>query len=234
MRNIYIQSTIISLLQLNVTILLIKMGFGIIPIIILSSIIIALNIFRTHVKMKKLQANFDVFGDQADLNYDEYIQSDHTVERPSIKKNLNEQDMKVFSEVTEQLRLDIQAIKKSMTKSKDIQDIMNDTGGNKALDVMFTSIHNEPERLTDISDFAYTNVPYLSKLIELHVETENQAFKNERSNTLLNQSKETITTLANEIVNDYLQYKNKDLDELEAHIQQTTKHIDQTKRRKGY
>ncbi len=241
MRNIYIKSAIISMIILYATIFLLEIEFNSTLAIAIALTSLVLNFYTAHFKIKKLITQFSVFGDNLAQD-DNEIQINKSLTNMAklneLNNNvishplLNDRDIEVFEDVTNTLRMNIQVIDNCMVESGTVRKIMEDTGGEKALNIMFTTLLNEPERLTDVGDFAYANVPYLSRLIQLHVETELQEFKNDRTHKLLKESEEAIQTLAEEIVNNYLQYKNKDLDELEVYIRQSNQLVDLKRKRK--
>lgn len=145
--------------------------------------------------------------------------------------NLNKNDMryllKVASEVEEQID-EIVEISSSNTK---LRDILHSKSNNRLMAINSTleSLLNEPERLHELSDFINIYIPNLLEIVKTYEKVDSHFFKDEKAFEVLSESETTIIKICDNIEKEYIEFKRKDVDKLQSHINYTKRKFDRDK-----
>ena len=105
-----------------------------------------------------------------------------------------------------------------------IEENMNQVGKLKAIahrnntlhliKALFKDIVNEPDRLHDIHEFLYVNLPTLADLTEKYKRINSHQAKSKQSCDVLEKSAITIDEVCQEISEDYLEFRSADISDL--------------------
>ena len=122
---------------------------------------------------------------------------------------LTEKDLGVFREINKKLREDVERVKGCIEESSKLREIMGEDDRLKAMEQFYVSLGKRPERLIESGNFVHKSVPYLAGIMEVYVKIEQEEIKSDKMRVTLEESLVTIERLADEIVEDYLDYVGK-------------------------
>lgn len=144
------------------------------------------------------------------------------------RKGLSDDDIKFFRETMMTTKTYILTIEKYMKKSSKLKAIEKRNNTVEISKALFKDIVNEPDRLHQVDQFLYVHLPSLSDLVEKFTNIENHKAKSKNTYDILYKSAVTIDKLAGEITNDYLKFKDPDLETMDSSIDLTELTIDRS------
>lgn len=210
-------------------------------------ILLAISIAMFVVGVRKEREEFDLFGDGG-IVYNrtladakppirevavEFGANDYTEPVKENASTLTDSDMDLFNNEMGSISKNLRTIDAAMQKSDTINNIMNKKDRWLALSIFHDSLAKSPERLTDISGFAYTNLPDLAKLVKLHVTFEDEKIVDDNMIKALDESAIAIARLADLLVDNYIDFREKELNELKSHVNNVNQLVDKHERFDG-
>lgn len=136
-----------------------------------------------------------------------------------VSKGLSKEDIQYFRKTMHNAKEQVMTIEVNMSKSgklKAIENRNNTVGLSKAL---FKDIANEPNRLHEVDQFLYVHLPSLADLVEKYIEIENHKAKSKATYDILEKSASTIDKMCSQIVEDYVVFKEDDIQDLDVEIE---------------
>ncbi|MCC5895091.1 MAG: 5-bromo-4-chloroindolyl phosphate hydrolysis family protein [Alkalibacterium sp.] len=141
-------------------------------------------------------------------------------------KGLSKEDIQYFRKTMHKAKEQVMTIETNMSKSgklKAIENRNNTVGLSKAL---FKEIANEPNRLHEVDQFLYVHLPSLSDLVNKYVEIDNHKAKSKATYDILEKSAATIDKMCEQIVKDYVEFKEDDIQDLDVEIELAKRTLD--------
>ncbi|PRY83944.1 5-bromo-4-chloroindolyl phosphate hydrolysis family protein [Alkalibacterium olivapovliticus] len=141
-------------------------------------------------------------------------------------KGLSKEDIQYFRKTMHKAKEQVMTIETNMAKSgklKAIENRNNTVGLSKAL---FKEIANEPDRLHEVDQFLYVHLPSLADLVVKYVEIENHKAKSKATYDILDKSSATIDKMCGQIVEDYVMFKEDDIQDLDVEIELAKRTLD--------
>lgn len=134
--------------------------------------------------------------------------------------SLSPRDLDIFTNEMNELNDFLKSINKAIESSEDIKSVLLKKDRLLAIQSWKHSIEKEPERLIEVNDFIYKQVPKLSELINLYSEISQRDLICEESIIVLKEALDAITIVADDIKESYFEYNKRELIRLKSSIKQ--------------
>ena len=134
-------------------------------------------------------------------------------------KGLSKEDIQYFRKTMHKAKEQVIIIEKNMTQSGKLRAIENRNNTVALSKALFKEITDEPDRLHEVDQFLYVHLPSLADLVKKYVEIENHKAKSKATYDILEKSSQTIDKMCGQIVEDYVMFKEDDIQDLEVEIE---------------
>lgn len=134
-------------------------------------------------------------------------------------KGLSKEDIQYFRKTMHKAKEQVIIIEKNMTQSGKLRAIENRNNTVALSKALFKEITDEPDRLHEVDQFLYVHLPSLADLVKKYVEIENHKAKSKATYDILEKSSQTIDKMCGQIVEDYVMFKEDDIQDLDVEIE---------------
>ena len=134
-------------------------------------------------------------------------------------KGLSKEDIQYFRKTMHKAKEQVLIIEKNMTQSGKLRAIENRNNTVALSKALFKEITDEPDRLHEVDQFLYVHLPSLADLVKKYVEIENHKAKSKATYDILEKSSQTIDKMCGQIVEDYVMFKEDDIQDLDVEIE---------------
>lgn len=129
-------------------------------------------------------------------------------------KGLSDEDITFFRKTMNTAKSQILQIEKNVNATGKLRAITNRHNTLHLIKVLFKDIVNEPDRLHEIDDFLYTDLPSLAALTKKYVTINNHEAKSKETFDVLDKSAKIIDNVCQEIADDYMNFRSIDITKL--------------------
>lgn len=129
-------------------------------------------------------------------------------------KGLSDEDITFFRKTMNTAKSQILQIEKNVNATGKLRAITNRHNTLHLIKVLFKDIVNEPDRLHEIDDFLYTDLPSLAALTKKYVTISNHEAKSKETFDVLDKSAKIIDNVCQEIADDYMNFRSIDITKL--------------------
>lgn len=129
-------------------------------------------------------------------------------------KGLSDEDIAFFRKTMNTAKSQILQIEKNVNATGKLRAITNRHNTLHLIKVLFKDIVNEPDRLHEIDDFLYTDLPSLAALTKKYVTINNHEAKSKETFDVLDKSAKIIDNVCQEIADDYMNFRSIDITKL--------------------
>lgn len=188
-----------------------------------ATLLITMILLRRYYKQQNIK---EFYGNVVDIESSE--QKEHFKE-----KGLTSDDMEYFKEVMDEANNQIYSIKSQIVGVTPLEKAMSVNDTVEIIEELYKDIVNEPERLHDVNKFLYIHLPTLEQLVSQYVQINNHRRISEQGKRTLDETINTIKEVNELIDQDYLDFRNVDVETLRNNIQMTKKRLEIEENRKG-
>lgn len=139
---------------------------------------------------------------------------------------LSDEDINFFRQTMNHAKQQIIRIDQNLEKSSKLRAIRNRTSVIQICQNLFKEIVNAPNRLSEVDQFLYVNLPSLENLTEKYIQIDQHQKKSRETITILDKSAQTIDSMCEAIINDYLRFMEADVEELSDEIELARRHLE--------
>lgn len=136
-----------------------------------------------------------------------------------LDKGLEKEDIHYFRQTMLTAKKHIVSIESNMEKSGKLIAIESRNNTVSLSKSLFSAITKEPNRLHEVNKFLYVHLPSLDDLVSKYVEIENHKAKSKATYDILGKSAQTIDKMCSQITDDYVAFKENDLEDLDTEIE---------------
>ncbi|GAB2487326.1 5-bromo-4-chloroindolyl phosphate hydrolysis family protein [Alkalibacterium psychrotolerans] len=136
-----------------------------------------------------------------------------------LDKGLEKEDIHYFRQTMLTAKKHIVSIESNMEKSGKLRAIESRNNTVSLSKSLFSAITKEPNRLHEVNKFLYVHLPSLDDLVSKYVEIENHKAKSKATYDILGKSAQTIDKMCSQITDDYVAFKENDLEDLDTEIE---------------
>ncbi|TVP92392.1 5-bromo-4-chloroindolyl phosphate hydrolysis family protein [Alkalibacterium sp.] len=136
-----------------------------------------------------------------------------------LEKGLEKEDIHYFRQTMLTAKKHIVSIESNMEKSGKLRAIETRNNTVSLSKSLFSAITKEPNRLHEVNKFLYVHLPSLDDLVSKYVEIENHKAKSKATYDILAKSAQTIDKMCGQITDDYVTFKENDLEDLDTEIE---------------
>lgn len=129
-------------------------------------------------------------------------------------KGLSDEDIVFFRKTMNTAKNQIMQIEANINSTGKLRAIANRHNTLHLIKVLFKDIVNEPERLHDIDEFLYINLPSLADLTDKYVTINKHEAKSKETFDILDKSAQIIENICQEISDDYMNFRSVDITKL--------------------
>lgn len=142
--------------------------------------------------------------------------------------NLSKDDMRYLLKVVNEVEEQLDEIVKVTSSNTNLKEILHSNSSNKlnVINSTLESLLNEPERLNELGNFINVYIPNLLEIVETYNKVDSHFFKDEKGLEVLSESEATIIEICEKIEREYIDFRRKDIDKLQSHIDYTRKRFD--------
>lgn len=144
-------------------------------------------------------------------------------------KGLSREDIQYFRETMQKAKMQIVTVEKHMNQSSKLKAIENRNNTVKLSKALFKEITQEPDRLHEVDKFLYVHLPSLSDLVGKYREIENHKAKSKATFDILNKSSETIDRMCGQIAEDYVKFKEDDIEDMDIEVELAKRTLNKNK-----
>lgn len=136
-----------------------------------------------------------------------------------LSKGLEKEDIHYFRQTMLTAKKHIVSIEDNMAKSSKLRAIENRNNTVSLSKELFSAITKEPNRLHEVNKFLYVHLPSLDDLVSKYVEIEDHKAKSKATYDILGKSAQTIDKMCSQITDDYVAFKENELDDLDTEVE---------------
>lgn len=140
-------------------------------------------------------------------------------------KGLSNEDIDFFRETMNNAKIQILELEENINQVGKLRAIANRYDTLNLVKILFKDIVNEPHRLHEVDQFLYVHLPSLTELTSKYVQINQHKAKSKQTFEVLEKSAETIDGMCQQISNDYLQFRSKDIKDLANEVELAKKRL---------
>lgn len=140
-------------------------------------------------------------------------------------KGLSDEDIQFFRETMNQAKSQILELENNVNQVGKLRAITNRHDTLNLVKIFFKDIVNEPDRLHEVDQFLYVHLPSLTELTNKYLQISQHQAKSKQTFEVLDNSAETIDKMCQQISEDYLSFRSKDIKDLSNEIQLAKKRL---------
>lgn len=140
-------------------------------------------------------------------------------------KGLSDEDIQFFRETMNQAKLQIIELENNVEQVGKLRAITNRYNTLNLIKILFKDIVNEPHRLHEVDQFLYVHLPSLMELTNKYVQINQHQAKSKQTFEVLEKSAETIDKMCQQISDDYLKFRSKDIKDLDNEVELAKKRL---------
>ncbi|SFB85124.1 5-bromo-4-chloroindolyl phosphate hydrolysis protein [Alkalibacterium subtropicum] len=144
-------------------------------------------------------------------------------------KGLSKEDIDYFRRTMFQAQQQIITIEENMQRSGKLRAIEHRNNTVSLAKELFKNITQEPNRLHDVDKFLYVHLPSLADLSEKYVEIEGHKAKSKTTYDILEKSAATIDKMCEQIAEDYVRFKEDDIQDMSVEVELAKRTINKDK-----
>lgn len=141
------------------------------------------------------------------------------------EKGLSDEDIKFFRETMNHAKNQILQLEENINQVGKLRAITNRYDTLNLIKILFKDIVNEPNRLHEVDQFLYVHLPSLTELTNKYVQINQHKAKSKQTFEVLENSAKTIDKMCEQISNDYLQFRSKDIKDLTNEVELAKKRL---------
>ena len=211
---------------------LISFLLAIFTIIVIASLLMALNINEILATVIAIISGSTLYLNY--LNKDKTENSTTQKKLPPVSperkklyksKGLSDEDIQFFRETMNQAKFQILNLEDHVNQVGKLRAITNRHDTINLVKIFFKDIVNEPDRLHEVDQFLYVHLPSLTELTNKYLQISQHQAKSKQTFEVLEQSAETIDKVCQQISKNYLQFRSKDIKDLENEIELAKKRL---------
>lgn len=142
-----------------------------------------------------------------------------------LEKGLSNEDIHFFRETMNDAKSQILQLEENINQTGKLRAIANRHDTLNLVKILFKDIVNEPNRLHEVDQFLYVHLPSLTELTNKYVQINQHKAKNKETFDVLNQSAQTIDEMCQQISEDYLLFRSKDIKDLANEVELAEKRL---------
>lgn len=140
-------------------------------------------------------------------------------------KGLSDEDIKFFRETMNNSKIQILELEENINQVGKIRAITNRHDTLNLIKILFKDIVNEPDRLHEVDQFLYVHLPSLTELTNKYVQINQHKAKSKQTFEVLENSSKTIDEMCQQISDDYLHFRSKDIKDLANEVKLARKRL---------
>ncbi|WP_161877753.1 5-bromo-4-chloroindolyl phosphate hydrolysis family protein [Alkalibacterium sp. MB6] len=144
-------------------------------------------------------------------------------------KGLSKEDIHYFRETMQKAKEQIITIETNMKQSGKLRAIEHRNNTVTLSKSLFKEITNEPQRLHEVDKFLYVHLSSLADLVVKYREIENHKAKSKATYDILEKSARTIDRMCGQIAEDYVNFKQDDIEDMDIEVELAKRSIHNAK-----
>ncbi len=140
-------------------------------------------------------------------------------------KGLSNEDIDFFRETMNNTKEQILQLEENINSTGKLRAIANRYDTLNLVKILFKDIVNEPDRLHEVDQFLYVHLPSLTELTSKYVQINQHKAKSKQTFEVLEKSADTIDEMCQQISDDYLQFRSRDIKDLANEVELAKKRL---------
>lgn len=142
-----------------------------------------------------------------------------------LSKGLSNEDIDFFRETMNNAKVQILQLEENINQTGKLRAIANRYDTLNLVKILFKDIVNEPDRLHEVDQFLYVHLPSLTELTSKYVQINQHKAKSKQTFDVLEQSAKTIDEMCQQISEDYLHFRSRDINDLAYEVELAKKRL---------
>lgn len=134
-------------------------------------------------------------------------------------KGLSNEDIDFFRTTMNLAKEQILQLEENFQHTGKLRAIANRYDTLNLVKILFKDIVNEPDRLHEVDQFLYVHLPSLTELTNKYVQINQHQAKSKQTFDVLEKSAQTIENMCQQISEDYLLFRSKDIKDLTNEVE---------------